>query len=99
MVGNIWDDIPIAPPKESIGYPTQKPLALLRRIIEASTEKGDLVLDPFCGSATTCVAADLLERRWMGMDISKDAGEAIERRLNRDLGPFSRLEWELATSP
>ena len=55
--------------KERVGYPTQKPLALLERIIKASSNEGDVVLDPFCGSATTCVAAEKLGRRWIGIDV------------------------------
>ena len=66
-VDNIWTDIsPIAAhAKERIGYPTQKPLALLERIIKASSNEGDVVLDPFCGGATACVAAENLGRRWV----------------------------------
>ena len=67
--------------KERIGYPTQKPLALLERIIAASSNPGDIVLDPFCGCATACVAADKLERRWVGMDISPKAVELVNERL------------------
>ena len=52
--------------KERIGYPTQKPLALLERIIAPSSNEGDVVLDPFCGCATACVAADKLGRKWVG---------------------------------
>ena len=55
--------------KERAGYPTQKPLALLERIIKASTNEGDVVLDPFCGCATTCVAAEKLGRKWIGIDV------------------------------
>ena len=55
---------------ERIGYPTQKPLALLELFIKSSSNKGDLVLDPFCGCATTCVASELLDRQWVGIDIS-----------------------------
>ena len=55
--------------RENTGYPTQKPLALYKRIIKASSNKGDIVLDPFCGCATTPIAAEQLERQWVGMDI------------------------------
>ena len=55
--------------KERTGYPTQKPLALLERIIKASSKEGDLVLDPFCGSGTTCLAAEKLRRKWIGIDL------------------------------
>ena len=73
LPGNVWTDIPPAPPKERTGYPTQKPLRLMERIIKASTDEGDLVLDPFCGCATTCVAAEGLGREWAGIDISPAA--------------------------
>ena len=67
-----WTDIPpiASQAKERIGYPTQKPLALLERIIRASSNEDDVVLDPFCGCATACVAAENLGRRWIGIDIS-----------------------------
>ncbi len=63
-------DVPMASGNERLGYATQKPLALLKRIIRASTNKGDVVLDPFCGCATTIEAAEALERRWVGIDIA-----------------------------
>ncbi len=72
--------------KESTGYPTQKPLKLLERIIRASSKKGDTVFDPFCGCATACIAAESLERKWVGCDTSPLAGELVERRISRDLG-------------
>ena len=67
--------------KERTGYPTQKPLALLERIITASSNKGDMVLDPFCGCATTCVAAEKLGRQWLGVDVSHRAYELVNQRL------------------
>ena len=81
-----WWEIPMLATThgERIGYPTQKPLALLDRIIEASTNKGDVVLDPFCGCATTCVSAHALGRRWTGIDISPKAAELIVQRLQQD---------------
>ena len=86
--GNIWTDIaPIAThAKERIGYPTQKPLALLERIIRASSNPGDVVLDPFCGCATACVAAESLGRRWLGIDISPKAVELVNMRLRQSMG-------------
>ena len=63
--------------KERVGYPTQKPIALLDRIIKASSHRGDVVLDPFCGCATTCVAAECLQRQWIGIDISPKAIELV----------------------
>ena len=71
--------------RESVGYPTQKPLALLERIIQASSNRGDIVLDPFCGCATTCVAAEKHQRQWIGIDLSPKAVELVKLRLVRDL--------------
>ena len=72
--------------KERTGYPTQKPLALYERIIKASSNEGDWVLDPFCGCATTPIAAERLKRRWIGMDIWDGALEQVQNRLARDTG-------------
>ena len=72
--------------QERIGYPTQKPLALLERIIKASSNPGDVVLDPFCGCATACVAAEKLGRRWVGIDISEKAVELVNMRLREFMG-------------
>ncbi len=74
--------------KERTGYPTQKPLTLLHRIIEASSKQGDVVLDPFCGCATTCVAAQQLQRKWIGIDIEKQAADLLVQRLSDDSGMF-----------
>ena len=71
---------------ERTGYPTQKPLELLYKIIESSTNEGDMVLDPFCGCATACVAAERLGRRWAGIDLSPLAAELVKRRLREQLG-------------
>ena len=68
--------------KERTGWPTQKPLALLERIIEASSNEGDVVLDPFCGCATACVAAEQLGRQWIGIDISPSAEVITKIRLD-----------------
>ena len=78
---------------ERIGYPTQKPLALLERIISASSNPGDVVLDPFCGCATACVAAEKLGRKWVGIDISEKAVELVNMRLREFMGDLfhSRL--------
>ena len=97
-VGCVWTDIqPLnRNNKERIGYPTQKPLALLERIIKASSNEGDLVFDPFCGCATTCVAADKLNRRWIGVDISPKAGEIIDQRMKKELGIF-KANYEIKT--
>lgn len=84
----LWDDIPpvAAHSKERIGYPTQKPLALLERIIRASSNEGDWVMDPFCGCATACIAAENLGRRWLGIDVSPIAVEMVTMRLRQTLG-------------
>jgi len=74
--------------KERTGYPTQKPLALLNRIVKASSNEGDIVLDPFCGCATTCVAAQQLGRKWIGIDIEKQARKILIERLSDDSGLF-----------
>ncbi len=91
VIDSLWIDInPVNPvAKERIGYPTQKPLALLERIIKASSNEGDVVLDPFCGCATALVAAEKLEREWVGIDISSKARELVELRMGKELGLFS----------
>lgn len=87
LLNNIWIDIPNLTGRnsESVGYPTQKPLALLQRIIRASSNRGDLILDPFCGCATTCIAAESLQRQWVGIDISPKAIELLKLRFEREL--------------
>ena len=75
--------------KERTGYPTQKPLKLLDRIIKASSNEGDTVLDPFCGCATTCVAAQQLNRKWIGIDVEEKSAELVADRLSDDAGFFS----------
>ena len=80
-----WQIQPIAPSaKERLGYPTQKPLTLLDRIVKASSNRGDIVLDPFCGCATTCIAAERLQRQWIGIDLSPKAVELVKIRLERE---------------
>ncbi|MBF0293112.1 MAG: restriction endonuclease, partial [Nitrospinae bacterium] len=93
IVTNIWADIPAlnAAAAESLGYPTQKPLALLERIINASSNEGDVVLDPFCGCGTAVHAAHKLKRKWMGIDITHLAVSLIEKRL-RDAFPGIRFD-------
>ena len=86
---DIWTDIrPARSSKERVGYPTQKPLALLDRIIRASSNEGDMILDPFCGCATALVAADRLGREWAGIDLSPLAAGLILKRLRQDRGPL-----------
>ena len=75
--------IPYLRGKERTGYPTQKPLALLERIIKASSNEDDVVLDPFCGCATTCIAAEMLGRQWVGIDLSPLAGKIVVERLQK----------------
>lgn len=83
LVGNIWTDIPPlqGSAKERLGYPTQKPVALLERILNASSNPGDVVLDPFCGCGTTVHAAQKLDRQWIGIDVTHLAIGLIEKRL------------------
>lgn len=97
-MGNLWNDIKPALGKEKIGYPTQKPLALLERIIESTTHKGSIVLDPFCGCATTCVASEKLGRKWIGIDISHKAYELVQQRFETELGLFGQ-KFNYKTSP
>jgi len=76
---DVWTDIPVALGKERIGYDTQKPVALLERIIQSSTNPGDIVFDPFCGCATTLEAAHKLERQWIGIDIAIHAIKRVAK--------------------
>jgi DNA modification methylase len=80
-----WDDIDmlrgITSGGERLGYPTQKPLKLLERIIEVSSSENDIVLDAFCGCGTALVAAQNLKRQWIGIDISPTACRAMAKRL------------------
>ena len=82
-IGDVWDTIPPinSSAQERLGYPTQKPLALLERIIAASSNPGDVVLDPFCGCGTAVHAAQKLKRKWIGIDITCLAIGLIEKRL------------------
>ncbi|HEY9412972.1 MAG TPA: DNA methyltransferase [Jiangellaceae bacterium] len=78
---DVWEITLSSRSKERLGYPTQKPEALLERIIKASTDPGSTVLDPFCGCGTTVAVAERLNRRWIGIDISPTAVRLIQRRL------------------
>jgi site-specific DNA-methyltransferase (adenine-specific) len=82
-ISDVWTDIPPALGKEIIGYPTQKPLALLERIIEASSNEGDIVLDPFCGCGTAVAAAHKLNRHWIGIDITHLAIALVKYRMEQ----------------
>ena len=95
---DIWDDIPPTSATESTGYPTQKPLELLERIVLASTDEGDVVLDPFCGCATTMVAASKLKRGWIGIDVSDTAAMLVTERL-KNLDMFSRGAFDVLHDP
>ncbi len=83
----LWTDIsPIGPrARERTGWRTQKPVALLERIVSASSNPDDLVLDPFCGCATACIAAEKLGREWIGIDILPQAAEVLRDRAKREL--------------
>lgn len=91
-LSDVWD-IPYLNPKakERVGYPTQKPILLLERILTIASDKGDIVLDPFCGSGTTLVAAKLNQRHYIGIDESSDAVELTQRRLAEPIKTESEL--------
>lgn len=95
-VQDIWSDIKMlrgnTKDSERLGYPTQKPLALLERIIEASSNPGDVVLDPFCGCGTAVVAAEKLGRKWIGIDITHLAVALMNNRLVDIFGEILKFE-------
>ena len=92
-LSDVWVDVSMSGSGsvEATGYPTQKPLALLERIIRASSNEGEMVLDPFCGCATTCIAAEKLDRQWAGIDISPKAAEQVRVRMNRETNLFDQF--------
>jgi site-specific DNA-methyltransferase (adenine-specific) len=96
QVSNIWTDISPVTRSESLGYPTQKPLALLERIVESGSEPGEMVLDPFCGCGTAVHAAQKLGRQWAGIDITHLAIGLIERRMKV---AFPGLTYEVHGTP
>jgi len=100
-VQNLWSDIPpiSANAQERLGYPTQKPEALLDRIIQASSNAGDVVLDPFCGCGTTIAAAHKLRRRWIGIDITHLAVNLMKHRLQNAFGPSVAKEYDVIGEP
>jgi len=100
-IQDIWSDILplIGSSEERMGYPTQKPLALLERIISASSNPGDLVLDPFCGCGTAVVAAEKLGRKWIGIDITYVAVDLIISRLARDFGLKRSKDYQVTGDP
>lgn len=91
-LSDVWD-IPYLNPKakERTGYPTQKPVLLLNQILSIVTDENDLVVDPFCGSGTTCVSAKHLKRNFIGIDVSKDAVELANKRLEEMIITESNL--------
>ena len=106
-VADVWD-IPLLNPKakERVGYPTQKPILLIERIISLVTLPGNMVLDPFCGSGTTLVAAELLGRSSLGIDVACEAVQLSQQRLEQRrlrlrngagpnfCGSFSPTRWQ-----
>lgn len=97
-IQSLWDDVPAlhAQDAERLGYPTQKPLALLERIIQASSNEGDVVLDPFCGCGTAVHAAEKLNRKWIGIDVTHLAITLIETRMK---GAFPGIKFEVHGTP
>ena len=82
-VNDIWTDVALQ--GDTTDYPTEKPIALLQRIIKASSNEGDVVLDPFCGCATACVAAEIEGRQWIGIDVSPLAYDLVKSRLEKQV--------------
>jgi len=101
LAGDVWTDItPLqASSAERLGYPTQKPVALMERIISASSSEGDVVLDPFCGCGTTIAAAQDSGRSWIGMDVTYIAIDLIEKRLRHTYGDAIRDTYEIRGIP
>lgn len=101
MIDDVWSDIPPinSQAAERLGYPTQKPVALLERIIAASSNPGDVVLDPFCGCGTTVDAAQRLGRRWKGIDITYLAIDLIDTRLRDTYGDDVANTYEIVGIP
>jgi len=100
-VHELWTDIPgiNSQAKERLGYGTQKPLALLERIIRASSNEGDIVLDPFCGCGTTVAVAQRLNRRWIGIDVTWLAIDKVEQRLQQSFGKQVKSLYEVKGNP
>ena len=100
-LGNVWDDINPVPShsRERLAYPTQKPLALLERIIASSSNEGDVVLDPFCGCGTAVVAAHKLNRQWLGIDITHLAVALLKNRLNTAFGLEAGRDYDVIGEP
>lgn len=90
-IGSLWDDIDYEKTKERTAYPTQKPIELLERIIHMSSDEGFMVLDPFCGCATACVAAEKHGRNWIGIDLSAKAADLVVKRVKDYQGLFQDI--------
>lgn len=101
VVANLWDDILSlhGSDAERLGYPTQKPVALLERIIQASSNPGDVVLDPFCGCGTTIAAAQKLGRRWIGIDITHLSIALQKYRLKDAFGLVEKKDYAVKGEP
>jgi len=101
LLGDVWADIPPlnSQAAERLGYPTQKPLALMERIIAAASNEGDVVLDPFCGCGTTIDAAQKLHRRWIGIDITYLSVDLIRKRLRSTFGDEIEAAYEVHGIP
>jgi site-specific DNA-methyltransferase (adenine-specific) len=100
-LGDVWTDIPPinSQAQERLGYPTQKPIALLERIISASSNPGDVVLDPFCGCGTTIAAAQKLGRRWIGIDITHLSIALQKYRLKDSFGLVEKKDYAVVGEP
>lgn len=100
-VGDLWADLPAIgrTSAERLGYPTQKPEALLERIVSASSDEGDTVLDPFCGCGTTIAAAEKLKRRWIGIDVTHLAIGLIKKRLADAHGESIKSTYSVVGEP
>ena len=98
---DVWSDIPpiSARAAERLGYPTQKPEALLERILKASSNEGDVVLDPFCGCGTAVAVAQRLNRRWIGIDVTHLAVSLIKHRLRDAFGEEVEKIYEVVDEP
>lgn len=111
FIGNLWDDVPsmiantpLNKNGESTGFPTQKPLDLYKRIIETSSNKGGMVMDPFYGCATTLVSAEHLNRQWVGIDLWPKSANLVKERMSKEsvggeLNKLGYLEIHLAETP
>lgn len=96
LLSNLWEDIENTGGRERLGYPTQKPLELLERIVKASSKEGDTVLDPFCGCGTAVHAAQTLSRNWLGIDITHLSISLIEKRMK---SAFPEISFEVLGVP